>query len=1530
MGVVYRAYDSITKRPVAIKTMWGDLEAGSLELFEREWTVLARLSHPNIVDILDTGEFQENGQRKPYFVMPLLPGKTLDQIIKTESQRLTVERVVEIMCQACRGLQAAHDQNLVHRDLKPSNIFVMDDDTAKIIDFGVAHLADSRSVTGIKGTLQYMAPEQADMSSPVSARSDIFSLAVVCYEALTGRKPFARRTEGDTIEAIRTHIPPPASEINGAVNQLVARTVHKAMAKQPWHRFTSAKEFSDTLQRALRNEAIERFDPVKIQPRIERVKKAYSEGDNQFAMEILSELESEGHIDPDMPVLRMQIEQSIRQKNIRQLLENARTRMEGDEHPLALQKLGEVLALDPNNADALTMRAKIERQRSEKQMEGWFRLAEEHRQNQLFSQARQSLQEVLNLESTNTRARTMLAEIDQTEQEIVKFREEKQRLFEGAMASYRNGEISSALSKLERGLDIARRPDGRTLTTELDAQYQSFYNQVRSEWDAARNAYAEGRKCLEDKNTVRALEICEENLQKHPNDPMFQALKLEAEELERLERSAAIAEVNRRTDSEPDLDKKLNLIKEACERFPNEPHFQSSLKLIKDRRDLVNSIVARARQYEERGQYVEATNQWDILRSIYPVYPGLEFEVERLARHREEHAHAEAKANWMTRIDGHFASGEYAKARDVIQEALTNFPNDKELEGLGSLAEQGVRRSAEAGVLLAQGRELCAAKNYAEGLDALRRAERLDPRNSTTRATLLTCLVEHSRELITKDWRAAEPLIQEASALNSEDPVVRSLNSLLESNKRQEGINNILVEARALQAADDIAGALKKVEDGLAEYPNEVRLAQLLNTLRGAASAVRPDVSAAVTMAAPPAERKAAELKAAEPVVEKAVDAPRPPTPPASGPSRPASGKKTPFWLWAALAAGVLLIGGGLLYPFLFKKKGPEVKTDGGVAAAAGVKVNLTANQPGATFKVDGSAVPASTMLKPGEHTGEADLDGYSPDIHPFTVSAAGASPVTVAFSLTPALPQLFFSSGLEKGSVVIDDAAPVDLQEGAFNKNDLPLGNHHVRVMDGKGGEVLSFSFEAQPKQMIKLTSPLNTHGGAGIAVSSLSGAGQIYGTAGLKAGLAGQPAAALPADGLAVAAANPPQHVSVTDGIKSRDLSPDATPVPILTVMLNGGVEHVAVTVTANVPDGTVSINGQELKRKMADGTRFISLAPGTFSVTVSRDGYQPAAAQQLVIKPGDQAKHLEFTLTPIARMATLDVTGAPPDAAVFLDDVRAGTVNGAGGFTKDVNPGTHVVVIRKAGLDDFKVSHDYKAGEETHVPVQMHAVSASVALRVTPAGAKITIKRESEIYTPPNGQNATLPPGTYSVTATADDYKARTESIQVEAGKPLTIDWALQPVVKTVAAQFPFANEKEWTLDNGWIVHAGEGISVYTGAMGTHTVDIEKRKGRMGIGVKKIVFRADFTGPGDYTQYSLDGKTLVKTVVAGGKQQGEPVKLQFGQENGETIRMGIELSPSSFVVKNRAGEVIDSIKKGSVGRFAFVGEVMVHIVP
>jgi serine/threonine protein kinase len=363
MGVVYKAFDDVTKRFVAVKTLRDDVDPSSSELFQREWSVLAQLSHPNIVDVLDIGDFVENGQHRPYFVMPLLPGATLDALMKRKEPRLTPERGIEIICQACRGLQAAHSRGLVHRDLKPSNLFVMDDDTVKIIDFGVAHLADAESRTCMKGTLQYKAPEQLEMK-PASARSDIFSLGVVCYEALTGRKPFEGNTVQEIMDSIRSHIPAPISQLNSAVNDQVDRAVYKAMAKQPYYRFTSAREFSEMLQRAVRSEDIEPVDRSKIQPRINRAKKALSEGDFQLATDILDELESEGIFEPEMSALRVKTEQAAKSRTISQLIESAWMRMEEQDYPLALQNVQRVLDLDPANADALAMRREIDRQRN--------------------------------------------------------------------------------------------------------------------------------------------------------------------------------------------------------------------------------------------------------------------------------------------------------------------------------------------------------------------------------------------------------------------------------------------------------------------------------------------------------------------------------------------------------------------------------------------------------------------------------------------------------------------------------------------------------------------------------------------------------------------------------------------------------------------------------------------------------------------------------------------------------------------------------------------------------------------------------------------------------------------------------------------------------------------------------------------------------------------------------------------------------------------------------------------------------------
>lgn len=274
MGVVYRAYDRMMNRDVALKTILDIDNPDTLNLFYKEWSTLVTMVHPNVINIYDIGEFEQDGAIKPFFVMPLLPGVTLDRLIKDGSPRLSVSGVVAIIEQAARGLHAAHEQGLVHRDVKPSNIFVMEDGSVKIIDFGIAQTGTPHSNTTVKGTLYYLAPEQLELKPP-SPLSDLFALAVVTYEALTRRRPFQAASESDVIEAIKHHSPPPISEVNHEVIYPISQVVHKAMAKQPWHRFFNIREYGEALVKAMRNEPLEYFDSAKIKPRLERASQSF-------------------------------------------------------------------------------------------------------------------------------------------------------------------------------------------------------------------------------------------------------------------------------------------------------------------------------------------------------------------------------------------------------------------------------------------------------------------------------------------------------------------------------------------------------------------------------------------------------------------------------------------------------------------------------------------------------------------------------------------------------------------------------------------------------------------------------------------------------------------------------------------------------------------------------------------------------------------------------------------------------------------------------------------------------------------------------------------------------------------------------------------------------------------------------------------------------------------------------------------------------------------------------------------------------
>ena len=280
----------------------------------------------------------------------------------------------------------------------------MNDDSVKIIDFGMVHLADAaKSATGIKGTLQYMAPEQLDMKE-VTPATDIFSLGGVAYEALTGRKPFDRGSQAATAEAIRSEFPPPISQLNPVVNGVLSQVIAKATAKGPWNRFATAREFAEQLQRAVKGETIEEFSRARIEPRIERAARALREGDFDFAAEILNELQLEGRVDPEITRLLEDVKRATREKAVRQLLDSARMRLLEEEFAMSWQKVHEALQKDPACVEAQALQAEIETRRSDQQVDQWRRLVSQHVHNCAFGQALQAIEEIRKIKRDDPRS----------------------------------------------------------------------------------------------------------------------------------------------------------------------------------------------------------------------------------------------------------------------------------------------------------------------------------------------------------------------------------------------------------------------------------------------------------------------------------------------------------------------------------------------------------------------------------------------------------------------------------------------------------------------------------------------------------------------------------------------------------------------------------------------------------------------------------------------------------------------------------------------------------------------------------------------------------------------------------------------------------------------------------------------------------------------------------------------------------------------------------------------------------------------
>ena len=828
MGYVYEAIDtSVGKRRVAIKTLRDRPTEESLAMFEREIETLARLGDDdNIVSIINIGECEQDRIRKPYLVMPFLEGQTLDEVIR-KGDRLSVERCLRIVRQVCQGLQAAHDKGIIHRDIKPSNIFLRLNDKVKIIDFGLARMVDARTSMGRKGTLRYMSPEQI-AGDEIDRRSDLFSLGVVLYELLTRTHPFGLnpQVEADPSgikAAIERKKPTLLKLLNPDVNDSLCCLGHKALQKDPRFRFQSAADMADDLEKVLKNEPLPYCNLDKIGPFLQEAKGALDLGKLDEASDILDDLEGRGYWHSRIEEVREQVQQAKTTGQVEKLLQQATEYIASDKPKLALNSLRRVLAIEPEQKEAKRLVTEVERLLEDRDLASLLESAQSALDNDDFDVAEQLIKNVISSRPNHPVALTLLKQIAQRRGLFQDRKHQEEAVFEKAVKALQSGDISTAFRNAEELVRLAN------FDKHPDPRYAEIYTKVRSTHDFLLRKYDEAEKLMEERKLHDAKKVCEEVLGKHPNDIGFRALLNRINHREIEVRSAEIATILAIVNNEPNLDRKLEILEQGLQDHQKEPRLLDAIRSAKELGEVVKSIVDAARELEYQQDFEGAEAQFETLRRIYPLYPGLDFQLARLRQSRHDHLKEKARTGIIDEIRRCLAEGLFDQAIDLANSS-EEFRDDPSLEQLKKDAVLGLQRLSQVKDLCARADQYVQKEQFEDAIPVLEQANSLAPENVWARKLLVDSLYGlAARRLDGNDLSAATELLDRLLSIDRNHERAKALHEVVQERKRNESVAQTITRAEEFRLQGQLPAALTLLKDGLKTYRSEPRLSGRLD-----------------------------------------------------------------------------------------------------------------------------------------------------------------------------------------------------------------------------------------------------------------------------------------------------------------------------------------------------------------------------------------------------------------------------------------------------------------------------------------------------------------------------------------------------------------------------------------------------------------------------------------------------------------------------------------------------------------------------
>jgi len=855
-----------------------------------------------------------------------------------------------------------------------------------------------------------------------------------------------------------------------------------------------------------------------------------------------------------------------------------------------------------------------------------------------------------------------------------------------------------------------------------------------------------------------------------------------------------------------------------------------------------------------------------------------------LEKIRDQQTRTESKTRLVEQIDICLRSGDYSRALDLLRATAAEFPNDADLSELEKLAQDGIKRNAEANRLITESQELFAQRKFAEAIQLLRQAYELDKNNSLSRAILANALVEHAQSVVDTDWLEAETLTNQALNLNRAHPTAKTILSLIVAKKETSSVEDWVAQARKLQSSADLFAALAWVAEGLAVHPHDLKLLQIQDEIQRdqdvrRRQARRDDVE--------DLRRLQHEIDGATHVAAKQALAVRIQT--------VAAKHWTDGEILSIANALLLRLGlvsqesssasprgkGATVILHVPRPSAPEASPDATrQIPAAQTAPSTVPENPVAASPVSTQDVPTATVLPSEVEPSELPPSKIPPsEIRPRKVPPSIA-PVRLV-PTTPPKPQIRPSQpGTPPAAEPCEPPAKITSPP---SRPEQPASSNSTALILISAAIVLiatTFFFTRR-------------HYAPPVAKTQSA-------TPSVSAPDVSAPAQATPAP------AAPTQTTTEPSLLALRTSSDTAAGEATLDDQPPAESAHNLGTlvVVAGQDDARVFLNGK-LQRQLtqAGQLRLPNLELKDYIVQVSKSGFQDPPQQKIRIRKGEQAKlifHLQQqNLRPQPRMASLTIQGGAPGTTVLVDQTLVGTIQPDGTLSvSTVNPGDHTVELRKERFKPRQLKEHFAAGETISlaaVDAALEAAPGELKITFAPPDAKVAIVKGDLLKMVSSGVPLNLAPGTYTLTARTAERFTRSSTLEVIAGQSKALELSLAP-----NGMSKWEDPGAWKNEKDSFIRKGGDFVLYgvVPASGTFAFSAMLTKGHF------LQWVLNYTDPKNYVLYQIGDENFHRTVIRNGEKTSE-IKVPDKGDNKIFRTLQIRVSPTELVHQIKDGD-------------------------